>query len=1075
MNRFTRWLVVGVFAAGALASCTDETEKNGMLVEPEFSEVGSYICLTGEAGCAIETTINGAHLGAFGSLYATGSGRYHSFVRLSDANDILEEGYNSTGRPLMPSVNTSPTFTKDLPLNRVPMVPCGGWTTEEFCREFDADINQTAGHPSSYLDLLSVRLFLSPTAGLFEGTDPSHPNAADPSSSTFGQTDGTFLVWDMDGVGDVYVRFDYDRNSSGSGDGDIVLLIPVSNFTEEANNACQYNGPEGTPGTTDCSWYVYLYSAFGTWEDATAGGDNTDGGEEWNTREAGFVTVTKTAETSFTRMHSWDVVKTADPVEITQYSGETTDAAFSVQVVYGDYVDSEWSVSGDIVIENPSDEDVEISTVTDEIIDVGPATVTCPVTLPYTLASKATLTCTYTRGLPDGVDRVNHAEVQLTEGGLNSGEAEVIFGDPTNELYESACVVDDQFTAPDDLLGCVDAGEEPVFTYTIPYTCDDDVGNHHNIATITPNDDGEPSDDFADVNVICLRKPLEVTKTAAGTYDRTVEWELTKSVDPASHTGFAGQDAGTSTWTVVATKTETSDNYQVAGSIFITNPGLVAQSFTVSDVLNDAAATTATVTCPSYTVDPGATVECTYTASPGDATATLNTATVSAEGNPDVPATAPIEWTENLIGYDSGTLSDARFGYEEVISASTTVEFPETFACSGNAADYTNGSYSYTETNEAILDSNIGLSDSKTVEVTCTLDPLVPSKTAAGTYDRTVEWTLEKLVDPESHTGLAGGVAGSSTWTVVATKTETLDNYQVAGEITISNPAPFARDFTVSDALDDGTPATVDCPSYTVPAGGSVVCTYGASPGNDDATLNTVTVSSPGNPDQTATATVGWTENLIGDDEVTLSDPRFDYEEIISGTTAVDFPETFDCSGDASLYEDGSYSYSEENWAYLHDGFDLSTSATVTVACTLEPLVPSKTAAGTYDRTVEWTLTKSVDPGSHEGLAGEVAGTSNWTVVATKTETLDNYQVAGDISIHNPAGIAQSFTVADVLDGTSATVTCPATGDNTGTVPAGGDVVCSYTASTDNDEATENTATVSATKRPPPPSSLQNT
>ena len=38
--------------------------------------------------------------------------------------------------------------------------------------------------------------------------------------------------------------------------------------------------------------------------------------------------------------------------------------------------------------------------------------------------------------------------------------------------------------------------------------------------------------------------------------------------------------------------------------------------------------------------------------------------------------------------------------------------------------------------------------------------PLRAEKTAAGSYDRTVTWTLEKSVAPASHTGFAGEVAG---------------------------------------------------------------------------------------------------------------------------------------------------------------------------------------------------------------------------------------------------------------------------------------------------------------------------
>jgi len=203
--------------------------------------------------------------------------------------------------------------------------------------------------------------------------------------------------------------------------------------------------------------------------------------------------------------------------------------------------------------------------------------------------------------------------------------------------------------------------------------------------------------------------PLTATKTANGSYDRTVTWTLEKSVDPASHSGYAGQVAGSSTWTVVATKSETLGNYQVAGTITINNPNGFDVPVTVSDTLNDG--TSATVTCDATSVPAGGSLNCSYTASPTDGSADLNTADI-ASGDPDVSdtsATQAITWSENLIGYDSGDLSDPHLGYAQLIDDTTTVTQGETFECSADASMYTNGHYQYTVPNTAYLDSNIGL------------------------------------------------------------------------------------------------------------------------------------------------------------------------------------------------------------------------------------------------------------------------------------------------------------------------------------------------------------------------------
>ena len=94
-------------------------------------------------------------------------------------------------------------------------------------------------------------------------------------------------------------------------------------------------------------------------------------------------------------------------------------------------------------------------------------------------------------------------------------------------------------------------------------------------------------------------------------------------------------------------------------------------------------------------------------------------------------------------------------------------------------------------------------------------DALMVSKTAKATYDNEIEWELTKDVDPASHSGNAGEPAGTSKLTVTATKKETPGNYEVTGVITVTNPNDEDVDFSLTDTLDDGTAATVDCDPAT--------------------------------------------------------------------------------------------------------------------------------------------------------------------------------------------------------------------------------------------------------------------
>lgn len=222
--------------------------------------------------------------------------------------------------------------------------------------------------------------------------------------------------------------------------------------------------------------------------------------------------------------------------------------------------------------------------------------------------------------------------------------------------------------------------------------------------------------------------PLEVRKTAAGRYEIPVRWELVKSVNPTSHTGTAGQIAGSSTWSVTATRIEgAATNHVVSGTITVTNPaGGVTQTFSVSDVVGGV---TATVSCPTNTLAAGASTTCTYSAAVAGATS--NTAVVSSPGFPDVSATASVSYTSSFTGDQTVTLADPRFGYSTAISSTTTVTFPESFPCPSDPAAYTNGTHTRTEVNTATLTGpTTNLSRNASVNITCTIQ--LEGETATG-------------------------------------------------------------------------------------------------------------------------------------------------------------------------------------------------------------------------------------------------------------------------------------------------------------------------------------------------------
>ena len=190
----------------------------------------------------IDLTTSGSSGTSNGALFLeagiapTGSGNIDSFVRVS-SNDPVEDGYNTSGRPLLYDENSSPTFTHDLLLASIPIVDIDGTNY----REFILDINQKNSGTDAFLSLDVLNIYTSASAY----TNPL-PTIAGLGTPIYTLEEGNWL------------KFDFNLNA-GSGKGDMYAYIPDSLFA----------------GT-----YVTLYSQFGN------NFPNNDGFEEWAVRTA---------------------------------------------------------------------------------------------------------------------------------------------------------------------------------------------------------------------------------------------------------------------------------------------------------------------------------------------------------------------------------------------------------------------------------------------------------------------------------------------------------------------------------------------------------------------------------------------------------------------------------------------------------------------------------------------------------------------------------------------------------------------------------------------------------------------
>lgn len=341
------------------------------------------------------------------------------------------------------------------------------------------------------------------------------------------------------------------------------------------------------------------------------------------------------------------------------------------------------------------------------------------------------------------------------------------------------------------------------------------------------------------------------------------------------------------------------------------------------------------------------------------------------------------------------------------------------------------------------------------------------AKTAAGTYDLTHTWTIDKSVSP-AVLNMFTGDSGSVEYTVSVDETVTPSNSRVTGTIIISNDgvinAYIASLNDIDDVLSDGTVATVACAGATFPVtiapGGELQCTYTATPANANATSNTATVTyTDDNPDQDAPVSdsenITWTPTHVGSDSINVQDVlgtnTQNFGPFASDTT-FSYRRTFTCDRDegthvntATIVETGG-----------------SDTATVTVNC--YSLTVTKTANTSLTRTWDWTIAKTADQ-TELTLASGQQFAVNYSVTVNATSTDSNRAVAGTITVANNTPLNATLTsVSDIVsNGINATVNCSVTFPYS--LLAGQSLVCSYTAALP--DATNRTNTATAT--------LQNT
>lgn len=260
MRYVPKRLLIGlVFATGILLFGAPDASADGCLLDN---------------GSGYDCAYNG---GLFDVVqpHPTGTGVIDSFLRVQQNG--TEEAFNSDARPITcdgagcDDYKTDPNFTTDLLTADVPIYTDPN--TGQLYLTFYLDINEPTGNTQRYLTLDQLTIYGASEGGLNTYTSgATEQNPGTISSSTTGTT--ADLLFDLDSGQDNWINLDYFLVGGGSGYGDMLAYIPV------------------TQAFLDSHEYIYLYSQFGCTSAVTncttSGGfsatkryKSADGFEEW--------------------------------------------------------------------------------------------------------------------------------------------------------------------------------------------------------------------------------------------------------------------------------------------------------------------------------------------------------------------------------------------------------------------------------------------------------------------------------------------------------------------------------------------------------------------------------------------------------------------------------------------------------------------------------------------------------------------------------------------------------------------------------------------------------------------------
>lgn len=553
--------------------------------------------------------------------------------------------------------------------------------------------------------------------------------------------------------------------------------------------------------------------------------------------------VSTTATPRLTRTWSWTITKSSDaPSVALEPDGSSATLGYAVALTAAS-ADSDWAVSGQVVVTNPAPKDAPLAGVT-AAVPAGSAPASCG---SLTVPANATLTCNYDRALATAAGTTVTATATLanTPSGTTSftGSAAVDFSGATvNEVDRTATVVD-RSGSGERTFGPFSAPEAGRITYRSavgPYArCG--AYTFANTATLTTGTTGatRAASVSTPVSVKCYE--LGVSGSAGTSLTRTHVWSITKAASAPSVT-LEPSAAGELGYTVDVASAPRDSAWAASGTITVTNPAPVPAA--LSGLTASAVGSGAAISGCPLTVPARGSVECAWTASlGGGANGTLALSAVLADS---AAFTASSYSGSAAIDFASARVSEIdRTVTVTDVSGAATRELGSVNAGDAGRFSYRSavgpyskcGGYAVANTATVAAPSGANASASTTTPITVKCYDLGVTGTASTRSVRTYTWTIAKAADRSALT-LAPGATGSVGYTVTLGSTSTTGGWSAAGTISITNPAPVAATLGSLSATTSSGAADVRCASLSVPARGSIECAWTLSlPSDASATL----------------------------------------------------------------------------------------------------------------------------------------------------------------------------------------------------------------------------------------------